>query len=89
MTGEDWWAGKVVGNQLLVEGYLQKKETEKSYSKILCGYSCVLSLCSAGDAAALIPDSAATGSSISESRHKQFPFPSLDLSCCCYSLSCG
>ncbi|KAF4631381.1 hypothetical protein G7Y89_g6756 [Cudoniella acicularis] len=29
-----------------------------------------------------------TGSSISESRHEQFPFPSLDLSRCCYSLSC-
>ena len=25
-----------------------------------------------------------TGSSISESQHEQFPFPSLDLSCCCY-----
>jgi choline dehydrogenase-like flavoprotein len=30
-----------------------------------------------------------TGYSISESRHEDFPFPSLDLSCCCYSLSCG
>ena len=29
-----------------------------------------------------------TGSSISESRHEQFPFPSLDLSCGCFSLSC-
>jgi len=31
----------------------------------------------------------ATAYSISESRHEHFPFPSLDLSCCCYSLSCG
>jgi hypothetical protein len=30
-----------------------------------------------------------TGSSISESRHGQFPFPPLDLSCGCYSLSYG
>jgi hypothetical protein len=30
-----------------------------------------------------------TARSISESRHEQFPFPSLDLSRCCYSLSCG
>jgi len=30
-----------------------------------------------------------TGSSISESRHEHFPFLSLDLSCCCYSLSRG
>jgi hypothetical protein len=29
----------------------------------------------------------ATAGSTSESRHEQFPFPSLDLSCCCYSLS--
>jgi hypothetical protein len=27
--------------------------------------------------------------STSESRHEHFPFPSLDLSCCCFSLSCG
>jgi platelet-activating factor acetylhydrolase len=33
--------------------------------------------------------SRATGYSISESRCEQFPFPSLDLSSCCYSLSCG
>jgi hypothetical protein len=31
----------------------------------------------------------ATGSSISESQHEHFPFPSLDLSRCCYSLSYG
>jgi hypothetical protein len=27
--------------------------------------------------------------STSESRHEHFPSPSLDLSCCCFSLSCG
>ena len=29
-----------------------------------------------------------TGHSTSESRHEQFPFPSLDLSSCCFNLSC-
>jgi hypothetical protein len=29
-----------------------------------------------------------TGNSTSESRHQQFPFPSLDLSSCCFNLSC-
>jgi hypothetical protein len=28
------------------------------------------------------------GKSTSESRHEQFPFPSLDLSSCCFNLSC-
>jgi hypothetical protein len=32
---------------------------------------------------------AVTGTSISESRREHFPFPFLNLSCCCYSLSCG
>jgi hypothetical protein len=36
-----------------------------------------------------LSNGAATAYSISESRHEQFPFPSLDLSRCCYSLSCG
>jgi hypothetical protein len=29
-----------------------------------------------------------TDYSTSESRHEQFPFPSLDLSSCCFNLSC-
>ena len=72
---EMYWVNDKAGSG---KSTLISHEQEMSYKSGVAIYQLLLEVSSSG-----------TGSSISESRHEQFPFPSLDLSCCCYSLSCG